>query len=103
MTNFSVKPDALDAYAEVLDSLKVDKGLKRKYLLDYSSYMDKWVELGQGEGGVIFMSIVGKTHDIHEQLVGQNAAIDTCLFESRRKRHLCKCRNDGSSLIGRVP
>ena len=82
MTDFSVKPDALDNYAEVLDSLKVDKGLERKYLLDYGSYADKWVELGQGEGGVIFMSIVGKTHDIHEQLVAQNSAITTCLFES---------------------
>jgi hypothetical protein len=82
VSGFSVKPDALDTYSKVLSDLTVDHGLERKYLIDASGYADKWIKLDGGQGGLIFQAIVGKTNDIHQELITENSLITTTLGES---------------------
>jgi hypothetical protein len=83
MTGFTVNPAALDAYAKVVGDPKAGgSSIDYKYLIDAGKYADANVKLEEGGGGLIFKAIVGKTNDVHQQVIADNSTISTTLIES---------------------
>jgi uncharacterized protein YukE len=83
MTGFKVNPAALDAYAKVVgDPNAGGSSIDYKYLIDAGKYADANVKLEEGGGGLIFKAIVGKTNDVHQQVIADNSTISTTLVES---------------------
>jgi uncharacterized protein YukE len=83
MAGFSVRPEALDAYAKIVaDPGGAESSMDHKYLIDAGSYIQDKVKLEDGAGGLLFGAVVGKTKEVQQQLISDNSAIDTVLIES---------------------
>jgi uncharacterized protein YukE len=81
MTDFSVNPVALDAYAKVVGNAG-DLGLDSKYLIDAGNYADAQVNLESGAGGLVFQAIIGKVNEVHKQLIQDYSKINSVMIES---------------------
>jgi uncharacterized protein YukE len=80
MSGFHVAPGALDTYAKTLGG---DSGaLDSKFANDAKPYVEKWVKLESGDGGMIFNFLVGKVGEVCDRLNSDFASIASCLTGS---------------------
>ncbi len=83
MAGFSVRPEALDAYAKIVaDPGGASSALDYKYVIDAGKYIQDKVKLEDGAGGMFFNAIADKTKDVQQQLISDNTAINAVLVES---------------------
>jgi hypothetical protein len=80
MSGFHVTPGALDAYATTLAGGA--GGLGSKYPNGANPYVEKWVRLEGGSGGLIFSALVGKVGEVCDHLSTDYTAIAGCLTGS---------------------
>lgn len=80
MSNFTVKPAALRTFAEVLSG----PGTSYSYqaFIDADDYVGKWIELPDGDTGLLFNELTGPTKSVAEALSLDYGQLNTGLIES---------------------
>jgi uncharacterized protein YukE len=89
VTGFSVQPAALTSFANTLcpavtggSPSSAGQGLDYKFIFTAGNYVDQWVKLPDGAGGLIFNMIVDATDQLAEQLNADYSTISQLLVAS---------------------
>jgi len=80
MSTFTVKPAALRIFAEVLAGPSTSYSYQA--LIDAEDYVDKWVDLPDGDTGLLFNELTSRTKSVAEALNLDYGQLDTTLIES---------------------
>lgn len=80
MSNFTVKPAALRTFANELSGPSTSYSYQA--LIDAGEYVGTWVELPDGDTGLLFSELTSRTKSVAESLDLDYGQLDTTLIES---------------------